>query len=63
MRITEPVHINTIRVGDIVHYKGHDRTICKKDLHRNTFMGTTLFGDSHNLGTIPVILVTFTVDP
>lgn len=48
------VHIDSVRVGDAVEHDGELRTVCKKDIHYNSFMGTTLFGDSYALGTKPV---------
>lgn len=54
----ESVHIDTIRVGDTVEIEGVLKTVCRADLKPNTFMGTTLFGDSHRLGTVPVIKAT-----
>ena len=35
--------------------------VCENNIKRNTFCGTTLFGDNYNLGTIPVVKVTFLV--
>ena len=46
-------HIDLIRPGDTVEIDGHLKTVCKSDI-RKGFMGTTLWGDSHRLGTLPV---------
>lgn len=46
--------IDLIQVGDLILHNGRIRTICKKDIDKHTFMGTTIFGDSYNLGYIPV---------
>lgn len=49
------VHISQIRPGDtILHTDGQARTVCRKDITRDSFMGISLFGDSYRLGTIPV---------
>lgn len=50
------VHISTIRSGDTIEHEGILRTVCAKDIKNNTFMGTTIFGDSYRLGRAPVIL-------
>lgn len=50
----QPTHISEIRVGDTVVHAGHERTVCPRDLKTNTFMSTTLFGDSYKLGTVLV---------
>ena len=48
---TEPVHISLIRVGDAVLHNGKEMTVCVKDMRRDSFMGSLLFGDSYRLGT------------
>ncbi len=48
------VHINTICRGDTVEHEGRVVTVGSEDIKPNTFMGTTLFGDSYALGTKPV---------
>ncbi|ESW38558.1 hypothetical protein O164_16955 [Pseudomonas taiwanensis SJ9] len=48
-----------IRAGDTVQHNGELRTVCKSDLKYGGFMGTSLFGDSYRLGTVPVQLVRF----
>lgn len=54
------VHISTIVPGDtILCADGNLRTLCRKDIKRDSFMGRTLFGDSYRLGTVPVKKVTF----
>lgn len=51
------IHIDDVNVGDVVRCQdGHLRTVCRKDL-KSGFMGTTLFGDSYQLGTKPVEIV------
>ncbi len=51
---TKPVHIDLIRVGDVAEHNGGLRTVGADDLKRG-FMGTTLWGDSYRLGTVPVL--------
>lgn len=50
----EPVHISNISVGDTIEREGKIMTISGNNLKTNTFMGTTLFGDSYKLGTVLV---------
>lgn len=50
----ESVHISKIQVGDTVHHDGYLRTVSGNNLKRDSFIGTTLFGDSYRLGTIMV---------
>jgi hypothetical protein len=48
----ENVHISRIKCGDtILHVDGCIRTVCKRNIRKNTFMGISLFGDSYKLGT------------
>ncbi|MBX8556999.1 hypothetical protein K5D56_25470 [Pseudomonas cichorii] len=49
-------HIDMIRAGNTVLHNGELRTVCKSDIKRGGFMGTTLFGDSYRLGAMPVQL-------
>lgn len=55
---TIPTHIDRIRPGDTVLIDGHLKTVSHNDLKRG-FVGTTLWGDSYKLGTVPVQRVTF----
>ena len=50
------VHIDTIRVGDIVFHDDQERTVGQANLKPHGFDGTTLWGDSYRLGTLPVML-------
>lgn len=51
----EPTHISQISVGDTIKCRdGVIRTVCKSNIHYLQGIGTTIFGDSYNLGTIPV---------
>lgn len=51
---TESVHISNISAGDIIIRNGLVTTVSGNNIKRNTFMGTTLFGDSYRLGHTPV---------
>ena len=51
----EEVHISSVRRGDIVFHDGKARTVGKKSLRHNMFIGYTLFGDPYLLGTKPVV--------
>lgn len=50
---TIPTHISRIRPGDTVEVGCHLKTVSPGDIRRG-FMGTTLWGDSYRLGTLPV---------
>lgn len=51
----KPTHISQISVGDTIKCRdGVIRTVCKSNIHALQGVGTTIFGDSYNLGTIPV---------
>ena len=47
-------HVSDIRAGDTVLIDGHLKTISKINIKRDSFMGTTLFGDSYNCGRLLV---------
>lgn len=50
-----PTHILQISVGDTIKCRdGVIRTVCKSNIHYLQGIGTTIFGDSYNLGSIPV---------
>lgn len=54
---TRKVHISTIKHGDtILHVDGKISTVGRNNIRRG-FCGITIFGDSYNLGTKPVILM------
>lgn len=48
------VHISTISHGDTVNHHGEIKTVGKKDIRRDAFIGFVLFGDSYKLGLEPV---------
>jgi hypothetical protein len=56
---TTPTHISLIRPGDTVEASGTQKTVSPGDI-RKGFMGTTLWGDSYRLGTLPVQRVSIT---
>ena len=54
---TLEVDIFTIKSGDTVVHNGNVMTVTAKNIHRDSFMGRTLFGDSYHLGQKPVVKV------
>jgi hypothetical protein len=54
---TEKIHIDLLRVGDTIVHNGEIKTISGNNLKRNTFMGTTVFGDSYHSGNKKVTRV------
>jgi len=50
----EPVHISNISAGDTICHNGKISTVSRNNIKRDSFMGTTLFGDSYHLGHTPV---------
>lgn len=48
--ITEEVHISRIKIGDTIIHDGFVKTVCKRVLKYSSFMGSTLYGDSYQLG-------------
>lgn len=46
-----PAHISTIAAGDTIEHEGKLTTVCASNIKRDSFMGTTLFGDSYRSGT------------
>jgi hypothetical protein len=50
-----PIHISEIKSGDTIKCRdGVIRTVSFNNIHHDKFCGTTIFGDSYNLGHIPV---------
>jgi hypothetical protein len=49
-----PVHISQISAGDTIEHNGKLTTISANNIKRDSFMGTSLFGDSYHLGHKPV---------
>ena len=51
----EDVHISQIRSGDIIlHSDGRARTVTRKNIHYDPFIGVTLFGDPYWFGHLLV---------
>lgn len=48
-----------IVVGDAIVFNGKIVTVSKKDINKDTFMGTCIFGDSYKLGNKKVEKVIF----
>ena len=46
----EPVHISLISVWDTIEHCGKITTVSANNIKRDSFMGTTLFGDSYHSG-------------
>lgn len=61
--IIQNIHINDVKIGDTVLCNdGNIRTVCRNNIRYSEFFGTLLFGDSYNLGTIPVKKVIFKIN-
>lgn len=56
---TTSTHISNINVGDTVIHNGEMKTVSGNNLKRDSFMGTSIFGDSYRLGHTPVQKVIF----
>ena len=52
-------HISNISQGDTIMHYGEMKTISGNNIKQDSFMGTTLFGDSYHLGYKLVDKVTF----
>lgn len=46
------VHISQIRSGDTIIHNGELTTVCRNNIKKGGFMGTSLFGDSYRSGSI-----------
>lgn len=44
------VHISQVRPGDAIMHNGEMVTVSANNIRHCKFMGTTVFGDSYNLG-------------
>lgn len=50
-----PTHISQISIGDTIKCRdGVIRTVCKNNIDYTQGIGTAIFGDTYNLGYIPV---------
>lgn len=45
------VHIDDIRVGDVVEIDGVLKTVSHENIRKGGFMGSSLWGDSYRMGT------------
>lgn len=53
-----PTHITEIKVGDTIKCRdGVIRTVGQNNIKQDKFMGRSVFGDTYNLGYIPVQLL------
>ena len=48
--VIKEVHISQISSGDTIKHNGEIRTVCKKDISKGGFLGTSIFGDSYKSG-------------
>lgn len=55
----EEVNISEIKVGDTIIHHGQQRTVCQRAFGHDPFIGKLLWGDSYNMGHMPVKKVTF----
>lgn len=56
---TIKIHIKKVEVGDTILINDVPHTICKKDIRHCPFMGTSIKGDTYNLGRILIDKVIF----
>jgi hypothetical protein len=54
---TIEIHISLIVVGDMIIHNGEMKTVSGNNIKVDSFMGTTLFGDSYKIGYKKVIKV------
>lgn len=47
-------HVCDILPGDTILFHGELKTVCKSNIKRDKFMGTSIFGDCHMGGRKPV---------
>ncbi len=57
--ITEEVHISTIKGGDTVMHNEEMKTVSFNNIKRDSFMGTSIFGDCYHSGRKKVKKLTF----
>jgi hypothetical protein len=55
----QEVHISTINGGDTVMHNGEMKTVSFNNIKKDSFMGTSIFGDSYKLGTTKVKKIIF----
>lgn len=52
-------HISTIKGGDTIMHNGEMKTVSFNNIKQDSFIGTTIFGDSYKLGRIKVKKIIF----
>lgn len=58
-RYTVTINKSQVKVGDsIICRDGFERTVCRNNI-KTGFCGRTIFGDSYDLGTVPVTKVIY----
>ena len=57
--IIEPVHKDEIKAGDTILLDGELKTVCRNNIRKGGFCGTTIHGESFKLGLEPVKRVHF----
>jgi len=60
--VIREVHISTLKAGDTVKHNGLIQTLSKNNIGKSSFMGSSIFGDSYQLGQIKVKKVLFRVE-
>jgi hypothetical protein len=53
------VHISTIKGGDTVMHNGEIKTVSFNNIKNDSFMGSSIFGDSYKLGRTKVKKIMF----
>ena len=53
---TTKIHIDLIMAGDTILHNNEVKTVCSNNIKLGG-CGTTIFGDSYRLGTLPVVKI------
>jgi hypothetical protein len=53
-------HIGNLRAGDTIMHNGEMKTVSGNNIKRDSFMGTSVFGDTYNHGHKPIEKINFT---
>lgn len=56
---TSQIHISNVTAGDTVIHNNEMKTVSNTDIKRDSFMGTSIFGDTYHLGKNLVTKVNF----
>lgn len=51
------INIKQIKQGDTIIHNGQATTVTGNDIKHDQLMGTTVFGDSYNIGHKPVFII------